>query len=174
VSDDTRARRVGRVVVVTIVLGLALMWIYVLFVVNGDSATTDELHDSTFAKAAQPVCAATLDELHRLDVVNKVAATPQDRATLVDRADSSLTRMVSQLRTLPVPNADDATAVSKWLDDWDQWLRDRAAWSDKLRRGEDAPFVEKERVETHQPNSKALNDFALVNDMRACATPGGI
>ena len=58
-------------------------------------------------------------------------------------------------------------AVSKWLDDWDQWLRDRATWAAKLRTGDDAQFFEKQR-ESGEPNSEALNAFAITNGMKSC------
>jgi hypothetical protein len=148
------------------------MWIYALFVVNPTS-TEDKLNDAAFPQSAQPVCTATLADLQRLDLVNKVAATPQERAALVDSTDTELLTMVQRLRALAPVSGDDAVAVSKWLDDWNQWLIDRAAWSEKLHRGEDAPFLEKER-DTGAPYSKALDAFATTNGMRACTTPAGV
>ena len=166
------SRNVGRTVVVSLVLALALMWIYVLFVANPES-TEDKLHDTAFPTAAQPVCQAAVSQLQRLGVVNQPAATPQERAALVDKGDAALRDMVQKLRTLPPPTGDDATAVSKWLDDWDQWLQDRQAWSAKLHNGEDAPFLEKQRT-TGEPLSKARDAFATTNNMQACTTPFGI
>ena len=148
------------------------MWIYVLFVANPES-TSDKLHDDAFPHAAQPVCQSTVDDLQRLGVVNKVAASPQDRAVLVASADAALRTMVQKLRTLVPPSGDDAAAVGKWLDDWDQWLRDRTVWSEKLHRGEDAPFLEKQRPDG-SPYSKALDAFATTNNMQACTTPIGV
>ena len=161
-----------RTVVLVIVAALAVMWVYVLFIANPES-TEDKLHETTFATAAEPVCHTTLDLLNQLGVVNKTAASPQERADLVDRTDTELLTMLQRLRTFPVPNGEDEHAVSQWLDDWSQWLRDRAVWSEKLHRGEDAPFLEKQR-NNGEPNSKALNDFARINSMPSCATPGGV
>lgn len=169
---DGSTRKVGRYVAVSLVLALALMWIYVLFVVSPES-TEDKLHDNAFPTAAQPVCQATIDRLQQLGVVNQTAATPQERATLVDKADGALRTMVQQLRTLVPPSGDDAAAVNKWLDDWDQWLQDRQTWSAKLANGEDAPFLEKQR-NTGEPLSKARDAFATTNNMHACTTPVGI
>lgn len=171
-SDRRSWVRAGRTTVIIVLAALAAMWIYVLFIANPES-TADKLHDGTFPNAAQPVCQHTLDDLKHLGVVDKVATTPQERGTLVDTADARLQKMVQQLRTIAPSNADDAAAVGKWLDDWDQWLRDRATWSEKLHRGEDAPFLEKQRA-NGDPNSKALDAFATTNDMGACRTPLGI
>jgi hypothetical protein len=170
-ARSSRAR-VGRTVVVVVVVALALMWIYALFVAN-QSATSDKLSDPAFPKAAQPVCASTVADLLRLDLVNQKASSPEERAVLVDRTSIELAVMVQRLRSLTPASGDDATAVTKWLDDWDQWLRDRATWSAKLHQNQDAPFNEKQR-DTGEPNSKALNDFAKINEMPACATPAGV
>ena len=158
--------------VVFVLIVLALMWIYAIFVAN-PSATVDKLNDPAFGAAAEPVCRATVDELSRLGLVNQYARTPQDRAALVDRTDIELKMMVAQLRALRPRDPADASAVSAWLADWDQWLADHATWSAQLHRGENAQFFEKQR-DTGEPNSKALNDFALINEMPSCATPGGV
>jgi hypothetical protein len=170
--SDGSSRTVARTVVVSLVLALAVMWIYVLFVANPDS-TEDKLQNAAFPTAAQPICQATVEQLQQLGVVNQPAATPQARAAFVDKGDAALRDMVQKLRTVVPPPGEDATAVSKWLDDWDQWLRDRQAWSDKLHNGEDAPFLEKQR-NTGEPLSKARDAFATTNNMQACTTPFGI
>ena len=164
--------RVGRIAVVIVIVTLGLMWIYAIFVAN-PSATADKLDDATFPRAAQPVCSSTLEDLGRLDLVNRRASSPEDRAVLVDRTSVELATMVQQLRSLVPPSGVDATAVSKWLDDWDQWLRDRATWSAKLHQNQDVPFNEKQR-DTGEPNSRALDDFAKINGMPACAIPAGV
>lgn len=168
----SRGRTFARAAVMTGVLVFAAMWIYLLFIAKPENI--DKLHDASFARAAEPVCKASLDELARLDVVNRKASSPADRATLAETADTEIAKMVARLRGIPVTNADDAHAITGWLADWDQWLADRAAWTARLRAGEDAQFLEKQRADTGEPNSKALNDFALVNSMRSCATPGGV
>jgi len=165
------SRNVGRTVAVSLVLALALMWIYVLFVANPENV--DKLKSSSFGTQAQPVCRATIDRLSQLGLVNQIVKTPVDRAELVDKTDVELKAMVARLRTITVADADDAHAVNAWLADWDQWLADHAAWSAKLHQGENAQFFEKQR-DNGAPNSKALNDFAQINSMPACATPGGV
>jgi hypothetical protein len=168
---ESRGARVRRIVVVAVVVVSAFFWIYVLFI--APSAPEDKLHDAGFARTAQPVCTNALDDLRAADVVNQPATSPAQRADLVERADSRLVPMVQQLRALTPVSDDDRHAVSGWLDDWDQWLRDRAAWVVKLRAGHDVSFDEKARS-TGEPNSKALNAFAVTNEMPACATPYGV
>ena len=163
--------RTVRIAVAVVVGVLAVMWLYVLFIAK--PATPDRLTDRSFPTAAEPICASTLSAMSGAGLVNERASSPQNRAVLADRADTQLASMVAQLRTKVPPTGEAHDAVSKWLDDWDQWLRDRAAWTAKLRTGEDAQFLEKQR-ESGEPNSQALNAFAITNDMGSCATPAGV
>jgi hypothetical protein len=165
------AETVVAVVVVAFVLAFALFWIYVLFI--APSARQDKLQDAAFARAAQPVCVKTIADLQASNVVNQTAASPPERADLVERSDARLTIMVRDLRALTPATGGDRVAVTAWLDDWDQWLRDRVTWVGKLRAGQDAPFDEKAR-DNGEPYSKALNAFAITNEMPACATPFGV
>jgi len=160
-----------RAALAVLIGGLAVMWIYVLFLAKPE--TGDRLADRSFSTAAEPVCKATVDQLREAGVVNQPAASPQERAALVDRGDALLAQMVDQLRALVPASGEVHDAVAKWLADWDQWLRDRAAWSQKLHAGEDTPFNERQR-DNGEPNSKALNAFAIINDMPSCQTPIGI
>jgi hypothetical protein len=162
---------VRRQIVVGVVVVMAIFWVYVLFV--APSAPEDKLNDPAFARAAQPLCTNALDDLRAANVLNQTASSPVQRADLVERADARLTLMVQQLRGITPAADDDRHAVSAWLDDWDQWLRDRATWVGKLRAGQDVSFDEKAR-DNGEPNSKALNAFAITNEMGACATPYGV
>jgi len=170
--SDGSSRTVVRTVVVSLVLALAVMWIYVLFVANPES-TEDKLKSPAFGQAAEPICKSTINELGRLGLVNQHTPTPQARAALVDRTGAELKAMVARLRSLVPRDADDAHAVTAWLADWDQWLADYGGWAEQLHRGENVQFFEKQRA-NGAPNSKALNEFAQINSMPSCATPGGV
>ena len=139
------------------------------------AAPEDKLKDPTFARAAQPLCTSAINDLDAKNLrdPNMKAKTPGERADLVEQQDARLASMVQQLRGLSVSNADDAHAVSDWLADWDQWLRDRATWVTQLRAGQNVPFNEKADV-NGDPNSKPLVAFAITNEMGACATPYGV
>jgi hypothetical protein len=162
---------IRRWVVVSLVVLMGAFWFYVLFV--APSAPEDKLDDPAFARAAQPICARAIDDLTAANLLNRTAATPQERADLVERADARLTTMVKDLRAITPVQGDDRVAVSAWIDDWDQWLSDRVVWVGKLRAGQDVSFDEKAR-DNGEPNSKALNAFAVTNEMGACATPYGL
>ncbi len=148
------------------------MWIYVLFIAKPEP--TDWLTDRSFPNAAEPICKATLDNLNNAGLLNQKASSPQDRASLADRADAQLTDMIGQLRTKVPATGEAHDATTAWLNDWDQWLSDRAAWTDKLKAGQDVQFFERQRAATGQPNSAALTAFAITNDMGSCQTPAGV
>lgn len=155
-----------------LIAGIAVVggWLWVLFV--APTPREDKLSSSAFPVAANPVCVTAIQDLDANHLLNQAAASPEARADLVERQDARLTTMVQQLRTM-VPKGDDGRAISAWLDDWDQWLSDRATWVSKLRSGQDAPFDEK-ADKNGDPNSKALVAFAITNEMSACATPYGV
>lgn len=163
--------RTGAIAVGVVIVAMVAFWVYVFFV--APSAPEDKLNSNAFPLAAQPVCTSVIKALDADHLLNQQAATPSERADLVERQDTKLAAMVQQLRALAPPTGDDGHAISAWLDDWNQWLVDRAAWVGKLRAGQDAPFDEKAR-DNGEPNSKALNAFAVTNAMPACATPFGV
>jgi hypothetical protein len=170
VSGRSRSR-LGLVVLAVLGLLGAAMWIYVLFI--GNPENIDKLNDAAYGRQAEPICAATVAKLQQLGVVNQKADSPQQRADLVDRSDAELKTMVAQLRTLQPSNSTDAATIGKWLGAWDQWLADRATWSAQLHAGQNVEFLETQ-LPDGRPSSTPLNDFALINGMKSCATPGGI
>jgi hypothetical protein len=146
------------------------MWIYVLFI--GDSTPPDRLASPAFATAAESRCAATRQQLHDQGLVNVKATSPVQRGDLVERSDALLAGMVAQLRAM-TPSGEDGRVVSLWLDDWDQWLRDRQTWAAQLNTGKDGPFLEHAR-DNGEPRSKLLDTFAQVNGMSSCTTPDNV
>ena len=163
-------RTVGRITVGVIIASLVVFWIYVFVVAK---PIHDELPDPKYAPAAQAICSDALTQLRNAGLIEAVAKTPQQRADLAERADEVLARQVERLKAIPPGDDTTRVAVASWLDDWDTWLRDRAAWVVKLRAGEDAPFLETQD-KNGTPSSAALNIFARVNQMPDCATPLGI
>jgi hypothetical protein len=161
-----------RIAVAVVIVALAVMWIYVLFIAKPEP--TDRLTDRSFPTAAQPICKATIDNLRNDGLLDQKASSPQDRASLADRADAQLADMVAQLRAKVPASGVAHDATTAWLDDWDQWLHDRAAWTDQLKAGQDVQFYEKQRGNTGEPNSTALNAFAVTNEMSSCQTPSGL
>ena len=106
----------------------------------------------------------------------KEAASPQERAALVDEANEMLRAMVRDLRAAaPEAGADadaDAAIVGEWFGDWDTYIGDRDDWADILRSGEDGRFFE--TAKGGGPISELIDKFADVNEMASCATPDDV
>ncbi len=165
---DSRKRQLAYAGISMVILVTAAMWVYVFFI--ADIKPTDKLASNTFPKAAEPVCARTVQKLKDDGLVLKKADTPLERAALVDQADDALKAMVDQLKALAPTTGADATTISKWLGDWQVWFSDRDKWAASLRAGNGGPFNETQRS-TGEPNSQALSTLAVNNDMPDCQIP---
>jgi hypothetical protein len=135
---------------------------------ESDIDPPDHLDDPAFALAAEPVCARAVAELEAQDLLHPSPDSPADRAGIVDDANAILRTMLLDVHAIEAPPAEEGQWVAAWLDDWDQHLADRQAWADGLRRGDDGPFTETARG--GEQISKAIDNFAEVNDMPSCAT----
>lgn len=131
----------------------------------------DFLDDRAFPAAAEPICAAAMDEVVALGNPAFVA-TIEARADLVDRQNEIFVAMVDDLRAVRRPDAEEGAWVAAWLDDWDTHIADRARWAETLHGGEDPPFVETPRG--GDQISETIDGFAEVNEMPSCATLGDV
>ena len=145
-------------------------WVYVFWF--ADTTPPDKLTSSAFPAAAEPVCAATRQQVRDEGLVDVKADTPQQRGELTARADLELHAMVERLRAIQVPDASDAVLVERWLADWDGLIADREAWVVTLRSGDGNPLIERSH-EGGEPASKTLDSFANVNAMPSCKAPDG-
>lgn len=162
----------AKVQVVIVVVNVAF-WLAILgWTLGGDrSNPPDLLDDPAFASAAEPVCAATVRDIEALGLPTEVAS-PAERAELVVTQNSLLLEMVSTLEALPRPTGEQGEWVTAWLTDWRTHIADRQAWADDLVVGDDHAYVETARG--NEPVSEVIDNFADVNDMASCATPGDV
>ena len=171
-DDDADAGRrgwtVGRVAAVVVVLAIVLMWIYAFSGVAAKDPP-DQLDDPAFASAAEPVCAATMDELEALPSARD-AASPEERAQTVRDANALLATMVDDLDAIAPDGGDrDDRITGLWLADWRTHLEDRAAYADALAAGStDAPQF---TARGGRSITATIDNFAKVNDMASCASP---
>lgn len=170
-DDEGGGRRgwtIGRVAAVLVVLGITVMWIYAF---SGAAAKDppDLLDDATFSRAAEPVCAATMERLDALPAARD-ATSPEQRAVTVRQANEMLSAMVDDLEGLVPDSGDrDERITGLWLDDWRTHLADRAAYADALAGGSSEPPQFTARG--GRSISATIDNFAKVNDMASCATP---
>lgn len=162
------SRLAVRAGIAAVVVTSAVVWLY-SFVI-ADPAPPDKLADPSYAADARPICKAAKDEILAAGLVGIAAASPQQRGDITARSDAILRAMLERLKTLAPKDAGDARIVSGWLSDWDGYLADRATWVDKLKAGQDVPFLERAH-EGGSPASKTMDGFAKANDLKDCSSP---
>ncbi|MGE3619599.1 MAG: hypothetical protein AB7L84_03965 [Acidimicrobiia bacterium] len=164
-----RAGRLGRVLAVVAVGSMVALWGYVLFLAvgQGRKPPPDTLSDPSFGRAAEVRCQATLDQVAALAPADS-AASPQDRAVVIDDATDLFTSMVDDLAAMAPPGPD-GELVTLWVADWRTYLDDRREHTGALSTGEDRRFRVSARDGDHI--TKYLDAFAADNHMPACGSP---
>jgi len=170
--------RIGRIAVLAVVASFVGIWGYVLWLsfVEGRAEPRDRLDDTRWTEAAEETCAEVRTRLDRLPFASEVES-PEERAELLDAATDELDDMVERLDALVPPRpADEATAVSRWLDDYRTYLQDRREYADAQRDPSaeryDRPFSVTDRG-GYQVDV-LLDDFARVNYMESCEAPDDV
>jgi hypothetical protein len=175
-AQTTSRRRVGvRVALAVVVVALAAMWVYVLFI--GKAQSPNKLADEAWAQRAEPICHATADRLAALpparaflDITPKVEALRQ-RAVVGQEATDLLREQIDQLRALPAPTGQyDERLLAAWFADWESYLGDRQAHIADWQAGQDEPFAEG-AAEGGGPISDRMDSLAQVNGMPSCEVP---
>lgn len=163
--------RTGRVLVTLIIIGLVTMWSYVVYLAFGPGRadSPDKLDDTAVVEAAERRCADALASIDARPVASEFAGRPEARAAELDASNADLAAMLADLREL-VPEGEDGRLVGLWLDDWEVFLRDREDYADRLREDDGARLLITEKDGRHI--TLAIDDFAKVNHMASCVTPG--
>jgi hypothetical protein len=173
--DDTRAHRSlwdrsWRLGLGLVCLAIVLMWAGI-FLGFFDRTAPGTMTDHTFSQAAQPICAATKQQLAELPAAHETT-NHVDRAAVVAQTNVDLRAMIDQLRAI-APTADrDGRMAQEWLDDWSTYVGNREDYADRLRADETARFYETTKGSATQQISQPIDRFAYVNDMDSCDTPG--
>lgn len=158
-----------------VVVSFVGIWGYILYlsVFQGRAEPRDHLDDTRWVETAEATCAPTAAAVDRLPFASEMETLDQ-RAEILDTATDELERMVDQLRGLvPPANPEEARAVGRWLDDWEEYNRNRRAYAENFRRGQDEPFVVTDRGGYHI--DVIVEDFATkANDMPSCAPPDDV
>lgn len=170
-DDSTRSgSRLGWGLAVTVCLLFVAMWVYIL-PREGSVKPAAWLTDRRFPAAAEPVCARATESLEQLPNARE-SVTAADRATVVAKATAILRQMTADLRPL-VPNGGGRSKfISQWIDDWSIYLADRDDYATALSRNASTEFLVTVKYGTQL--SKSLDNFADVNKMESCATPGDV
>ncbi|MCC6435512.1 MAG: hypothetical protein IT196_10825 [Acidimicrobiales bacterium] len=163
-------RRPTGVITAIIVAGSFGLWTYA-FSGAARKDPPDTLRDPAYAAQAEALCAPTRAFVLGLEPA-AAATDPIDRAATLRQANAAIAELRRELATLRPTNDFDRNIVDQWLVDWDQYLTDRAAYTEILATGEDALF--KLTARNEQDYTKSMDNFATVNDMPSCKTPGDV
>lgn len=175
-SDARRGlRRLG---VIAVVLSFVGIWGYVMYLTffEGRAELRDRMDDTSFTRAAEEACAESTAFFAGLPFANEVGS-PEARADLLDEATDELEAMVTRLEDLAPPReADEATAVRRWLADYRTFVQDRREYAEAQRDPSaeryDQPFAVTDRGGFQI--DVLLDDFAGINDMDSCVTPDDV
>ena len=169
----------GRVVVVTIVVSLLVMWLWIYLYAPRNNP--DRFSSSAYADAAEPICAAAQVRIAALPP-GRFADTPQERAVGVREGTEITEQLVADLKDLRmlVTDPDDLRILDAWFEDWEEgYLVDRWAHVERLEMAtldtddRDLAFIIQERIEGGF-YTRRIDGLANVNDMRSCVVPGDI
>lgn len=153
-------------------LASTLLWIAaIIYGTVGDPHLAGWLEDRTFPTAAEPICAAAMEDLEAFPPAYD-SPTPTARAAVIRETTARLQTMLDELDDR-VPDTADAKWINMWIDDWGVHLDDRLDFARRLEeQGAKEEFFESTKANTQI--SKSLNAFAETNKMESCSTPGDV
>lgn len=157
----------ARVLVAIVVIGSIALWTYAF--VFAPRKALNRIADQSWAASAEAACASTQAAIAGLPPAS-TAHTPQERAKVLDQANTLLEHLVTTLgATDPQGSARDVSFVHQWVADYRTYLNDRRAYADVLRAGSDARFS----VTAYKgaPLTERMDVFARTNRMPSCAVP---
>ncbi len=170
--DATGARqwRHTHTLVAIAVVTFAAMWVYLLFCVDG--SPKNRVDDRKWAAAAEQICAKARLEIDALPPARR-ATTPQARAETLVVANGIVANLVEQLTALSFTGSvQERFYVDEWLADYRTYLADRRAHAQRLSQGDDPQFAVAKAEGA--PINQRMDEFARVNSMISCATPGDV
>jgi hypothetical protein len=142
---------------------VTLIWIFVLLR-SADRAGGERIRDAGFIRTAETVCADAGAKINDRKPPG-ADATLEERAASVERVAGHLTDMARKLGALTV-SAEDAAAVSRWLDELDAFNAVGRRYAAAIRSG-DERRAEQVGNEGDAP-AGAFNATARANDIDHC------
>lgn len=173
---EGRGRRwgAGRLAVALVVVGLVVMWAYVVYLAVGPGRQPpiDRLSDPAFGRAAEERCAAAMDDVEALPVASE-AEDAAERSDVLQRANGIYAEMLDDLDGLArlAPAGDERARTREWLADWQTYLGDRESYALALRTDPGARLLVSEKRGEGRHITGWIDEFAKANRMPSCATP---
>jgi len=162
-----------KVFLTLVVLGILAMWVYAFGFASKKAAY--RVDDDAWRARAEEVCTTKQAERVKLvDMTQGYIAEPTtaqmiERADLVDRATGILETQLTEMTAVLPPSDRDRSLVAEYEGYWRTVFSDRRAYTARLRDLQLEPYFETAIDGT--PVTNLLTDFAVVNQMPACAPP---
>ena len=159
---DGKRRNIGLKIAAAVGVASGLLWLGAIIagLAGYESKASDYLTDRTFPNAAEPICAATMKRVKAFPDAH-LSPTPAARAKVINETTGLLSDMLVELRKV-VPATADAKWIRLWISDWEVHLDEP----------EKAEFFESPKGGGQV--SKSVSQFAELNEMPSCATPGDV
>lgn len=165
-----------KVVLIAVCLLLVAMWVYAFGFASKKAAY--RVDDAAWREHAQAVCEThDAERLELVDTSEGYIAEPThaqmiERADIVDRATDILEDQLDQITSVVPATERDRSLIDEFAAYWRTVLGDRRAYTERLRAFELSPY--RETAVDGGPVSNLLSDFAVVNEMPACAPPSDL
>ncbi|MHB1130091.1 MAG: hypothetical protein ACYC06_08605 [Ilumatobacteraceae bacterium] len=160
-----------RALLVLVILGITLMWIYGLFFASRD--VVNRVADEHWREQSEAICLAAKQQREALIDLRLVGQSGPnaltERAEIVDKATDTLEHMVNAIAALPVLDPKGVAIVPLWLADYRVYISDRRSYTALLRQGINKPFAESQVDQL--PLSEKLLTFAADNRLTSCQPP---
>jgi hypothetical protein len=164
-------RRLARTAVAFFLVGMVVLWTYVLFLAPRDGV--NRFDDRAWAERAEERCTASAQERFVLADYRRLdsggAELIRERADIIDASTDILEAMINDLAADLPADAKGQAIVPMWLEEYRTYLEDRRRYATELRTtGENLPFYE---TMSEVPISERLATFAADNEMATCSPP---
>jgi hypothetical protein len=164
--ERTKSRRRRRTILLALLVLVCIAWGYAIW--YSVTRTSPEDLDDTAAAQVRDACTAALEQLEALPAFSS-EFTAADDVDLVRQENEIFEAMVATTDAVEPTNADAATALDKWNDDWRSLIQARSEFADDLAGDGTArlrtPAV---RSGSLQPISERMNDYARQQGLLVC------
>jgi hypothetical protein len=177
--NDTADRPKRKITVWTVLIGIALlaiavMWIYAFFF--ADVKSTDIMPDQAWVARAEATCATVKPKVASVPAANSFKnVTPRSealrqRADVADQVTGFVRELVVTLKADKPADAASQNLANLWLGEYDVYIKDRDSHVAQFREGNDPPFAETPN-DKGAPGSIRMDTFVRLNRMPSCQVP---
>ena len=150
----------------TVVVGAAALFAVAAYMMRPAPRPPRTISDARFTAAAVARCREQIPRLRADPTQNRTEErNERETAQRVERAADGLAELVDDLADLPV-RADDRSEVTRWLDDWRDYIDAGRRYARAVRSGDAEAFSQE--AEASRASLERVGRFARANRIDAC------